>query len=143
MGAHGDATSDGTDDGGEDGEVDDVDVEDKPQSESKGKKKATTTTATADNGSRLLEALDAAEKAGFAASKADLQIIAATPADQRPAIIERLKKTVETKGSGSGAEKPKSGQRSQTSRLDESAAGRKGDVPPPAGGKEFAKWVSD
>lgn len=51
-------------------------------------------------GGAILEALDACDKAKFTPSPEDRELIAAAPADRRPALIERLKKTTEAKPAG-------------------------------------------
>ena len=55
----------------------------------------------------IFEAWDACDKAKYAPDRADLETIAAVPADRWPTLIERFKRTVE----GAGAEQPKAGSR--------------------------------
>lgn len=57
----------------------------------------------------LLEALEACDRAGFRPDRADLNIVANTPAADRAKVIERLKKTGEAAAAKPNG--PKSGQR--------------------------------
>lgn len=62
-----------------------------------GKKKPVET-----EGNRILEALDVVEKLKFKADKADLEIIAATPAASRERVAKRLMESGSSKGDGTG-----------------------------------------
>lgn len=71
-----------------DGKVDDADVDAAGDATEEARKKGKPA-----DGSQLLEALTVAEKVGLKADKADLLVIAATPADSRESVAKRLKES--------------------------------------------------
>ena len=94
----------------------------------------TPTESSSRQSTAIFEAMDACDKASFRPDRADLDLVAATPADRRPAMIERLKKTVE----GAGAEKPKAPGRTPGGSTTPAADSKTGDVPEDP--KKFAEW---
>lgn len=121
--AHADITADDDDD--DDGTDDDdtTDLDDSTDDPA-----ATTPEGRRPRGRALLEALDACDRAGFRAGRADLELIAAAPRARRAALAERLKRTAEH-------DRPTSAGRGRI------APGGARTGRPPSDPKTFAEWL--